>query len=262
MSVVFNFKPVENGINIPIKLGPYESTFYMFSPGETKNFVSQTNLKDVISVDDKTISGTATNNGAYYSTIKSGGQETTKSFTVSGIPAPYNVSGIWEMTLEGKQFPKISKNITSLQSWTEQEETRHFSGTGKYEISFDLPAEYVNPELELLLDPGKIGEIAELTINGKNAGIIWMRGQKSEISGLVKPGINKLEIWVTNLLINQVSAMKEPNPVPEELVPVYGSAPTPTPGNTPREFGFQPLPASGLMGPVIIIPVKMVSVSF
>lgn len=164
------------------------------------------------------------------------------------------------MTLGGAQFSKITKKVTSLQSWTEQEETRHFSGTGKYEINFNLPVEYVDSELELLLDLGKTGQIAEVIINGKNAGIVWMRGQKQEISALVKPGENKLEVLVTNTLINRVSAMKEPTPIPDELVPVYGSAPTPTPGSLPREFGFQPLPASGLMGPVKIIPLKLVKI--
>ena len=166
------------------------------------------------------------------------------------------------MELEGKQFPKITKTTTVLSSWTDDETTRHFSGTGKYEINFELPAGYVNPELELLLDVGKVGQIAEVFINGKNAGVIWMRGQNLEISKLIKIGENKMEVLVTNTLINRVSAMTEPNPVPAELVPVYGSAPAQSPGSLPREFGFQPLPVSGLMGPVTIIPVKKVLVEF
>ena len=38
--------------------------------------------------------------------------------------------------------------------------------------------------------------------------------------------------------------MKEP----PELVPVYGSSPTTAPRSLPREFGFQPPPASVLSG--------------
>jgi len=56
--------------------------------------------------------------------------------------------------------------------------------------------------------------------------------------------------------------MKEVPPVPENLVGRFGSAPSPEPNVLPREFGFQPLPASGLLGPVRIIPVKRISVSF
>jgi hypothetical protein len=114
--------------------------------------------------------------------------------------------------------------------------------------------------MELLLDVGKVGQIAEVFVNGKNAGVIWMRGQNLEISELVQTGENKLVVLVTNTLINRVSAMTEPNPVPENLVERFGSAPTPTPGSLPREFGFQPLPASGILGPVKIIPVKKVRI--
>ena len=69
-----------------------------------------------------------------------------------------------------------------------------------------------------------------------------------------------MEIWVTNTLINQVSAMKEAGPVPEELVPRFGKSPALAPGLSPREFGFKPLPASGLMGPVKKIAGKKVKI--
>ena len=262
ISEVINFKPEENGINIPVKLAPYESTFYVFNPGEPENYVSTTNFENIISISDNTLMGSTFNNGSFYATIKKDGKETTKTIAIGNIPAPFNVSGEWKLTLENEHFPQIIKTLTTLSSWTKDEETRHFSGTCKYEINFELPAEYVSSELELLLDPGKVSQIAEVIINGKNAGVVWMRGQNLEISKLVKAGVNKMEILVTNTLINRISSMTEPNPVPAELVPVYGSAPTPTPGSLPREFGFQPLPSSGLMGPVTIIPVKKVLVEF
>lgn len=87
-----------------------------------------------------------------------------------------------------------------------------------------------------------------------------MRGQKPDATGAAKPGENKLVILVTNTLINRVSAMKEPPPVPPELVPVFGSGDVTT--EIPREFGFKTLPASGLMGPVQIIAVKKITASF
>jgi hypothetical protein len=262
ISNVLCFKPDENGINIPVKLAPYESTFYVFSPGEPKEYVSATNFNDIISVSSNNLTGSTFHNGNLYATIKKDGKETTTNISVDNIPAPFNLSGEWKLTLESEYFQQKTKTLTTLSSWTKDEETRHFSGTGKYEIDFDLPAEYVDSELDLLLDLGKVGQIAEVIINGKNAGVVWMRGQNLEISKLVKTGENKMEVLVINTLINRVSAMKEPTPVPPELVPVYGSAATQTPGSLPREFGFQPLPASGLMGPVVIIPVKKVVVSF
>ena len=87
-----------------------------------------------------------------------------------------------------------------------------------------------------------------------------MRGQKLEATHALKAGENKLVILVTNTLINRISAMKEPPPVPEDLVSRFGSGAVNQ--ETPREFGFKPLPASGLIGPVRIIAVKEVAVSF
>lgn len=87
-----------------------------------------------------------------------------------------------------------------------------------------------------------------------------MRDQKLDITGVVKEGDNKLVILVTNTLINRVSAMKEPPPVPEDIVSRFGNGIIIK--DIPREFGFKPLPASGLIGPVQIMPMLAVTVDF
>jgi len=110
--------------------------------------------------------------------------------------------------------------------------------------------------MELFLDLGKVGNIAEVILNDKNAGTIWMRDQKLDVTRLAKQGKNKLIIFVTNTLINRVSAMNQPPQVPDDLVPLYGNEDVIK--GIPREFGFRPLPASGLLGPVRIIPAKYV----
>ena len=260
ISEVVHFLPTDNGICIPLQLAPYESVFLVFSPGEPAEFIMQTNLTEITSAGKTGFTAKATANGDYFFTVRKGEKEDTKTVSMHGVPAPYHISGNWKMELEGKQFPKITRTTQVLSSWTDDTATRHFSGTGKYEIGFELPAAYVNNDMELLLDVGKVGQIAEVFVNGKNAGVIWMRGQNLEISQLVQTGENKLVLLVTNTLINRISAMTEPNPVPENLVERFGSAPTPTPGSLPREFGFQPLPASGLLGPVKIVPVKKVRI--
>ena len=114
--------------------------------------------------------------------------------------------------------------------------------------------------MKILLDPGKVGNIAEVIINDKNIGTIWMRGQKLDVTSALKEGDNRLIILVTNTLINRISAMKEPPPVPEDLVSRFGSGAVIK--DIPREFGFKPLPASGLIGPVQLIPVKVVTCKY
>lgn len=86
-----------------------------------------------------------------------------------------------------------------------------------------------------------------------------MQGQTLDVTELVLSGNNSLTIWVTNTNINRVSAFTEPVPVPEELTGRFGKA---TAERLPREFGFDALPASGLLGPVKIIPYKEVSIIY
>jgi hypothetical protein len=54
--------------------------------------------------------------------------------------------------------------------------------------------------------------------------------------------------------------MKEPPPVPKVLISRVGSGSASK--ETPREIGFKPLPSSGLLGPVQIIPAKEILAGF
>jgi hypothetical protein len=44
--------------------------------------------------------------------------------------------------------------------------------------------------------------VAEVTVNGKHAGALLLRPYQVDVSELVKPGENVLEIAVTNALFN------------------------------------------------------------
>jgi hypothetical protein len=172
------------------------------------------------------------------------------------LPAPFVISGKWQMELKGKDFAGIQRVTDHLTSWSEDETTKSFSGTGIYRIDFVLPADYLATNQKIYLDLGKVGNIAEVSLNGKQTGIIWMRGQKPDVTELLVKGNNHLEIQVTNTLINRIAAMKEPLPVPDYMVARYGSKDKLS--EVPREFGFSPLPAAGLLGPVRLIPTRKV----
>ncbi|MBV5313143.1 MAG: hypothetical protein JZU47_07585 [Prolixibacteraceae bacterium] len=257
---VYNFSEVPDGIKVPLTLAPYESLFLEFAHGEPEAWVSKTGFDQILNVKTNDINALAQSNGTFNSVVEEGGQKKNVQVVVSGIPASFGISGTWKMELKGDGFPEFSKETNELFSWTDNPITRNFSGTGRYEISFQVPAEYVKGDLQLLLDLGKVGNVAEVILNGQNLGTIWMRGQKLDVTKAIEEGNNKLVVLVTNTLINRISAMKEAPAVPSELVPSFGSG-TVNP-SIPREFGFKPLPASGLMGPVEIVPVKMVKVKF
>ena len=113
---------------------------------------------------------------------------------------------------------------------------------------------------QVMLDPGRVCNIADIVLNSKHIGTVWMRNQKLDVTGALHSGKNELEIYVTNTLINYVSSLKEPVPVPKDLVSLYGPRPSPS-NQLPREFGFRkPLPASGLLGPVKLSVMKIINI--
>ncbi|MFH1744461.1 MAG: glycosyl hydrolase [bacterium] len=259
-SQILHYRNKEHGTEIPVHLAPYESTFVIFQQGDQGRFVEQTNLYEVLSVEKDEIEALASENGIYQIRLSDGDKRFSEQARVGNIPAPFRIGGEWKMTLEAPYFPRVQQTFTHLISWTEDPATESFSGTGRYEIEFDLPSDYVSGDLILELDLGKVGNIAEVQLNGTPIGVSWMRGQKLDITKAVHAGKNNMVILVTNTLINRVSHFKEPPPVPESLVPHFGSGKTGISADQRGPIGFKPLPASGLLGPVKIYALKRVKV--
>jgi hypothetical protein len=180
---------------------------------------------------------------------------------VSDLPGALPVSGAWRMVLEAYGFERFEAKVSQLASWTEDPRTRHFSGTGRFELDFQFPAGYVREDLEWVLDLNSVGNVAEVTLNGKAVGVAWMRPYQLDVTEALRGGANHLEILVTNTLINYVSGLERLPDVPPELLPHYGPAVNIYAQGTEvsrQEIGFHPLPPSGLMGPVQIVPRRRV----
>jgi len=93
-------------------------------------------------------------------------------------------------------------------------------------------------------------------------GAAWTEPYQLEVTKALRAGANHLEVLVTNTLINYVSGLEKLPDVPEELVPHYGTTrdiyTLGTEAWKEREKNFHPLPPSGLMGPVRIVPRRKV----
>ncbi len=258
ISEVSCFSTNKDGICLPINMAPYESFFLEFSPGEPEKYVAQSDFRQINGINNSTVEAETATNGRFVTTVHSSGKSKSYVSEVVGLPSPFVVSGNWQMELKGSEFPLYQTTTDHLTSWSKDEQTKSFSGTGTYSIDFTLPGEYLAKDQKIYLDLGKVGNIAGIKINGREAGIVWMRGQQPEVTQFLKTGINHLGIQVTNTLINRIAAMKVPTPVPDYLVSRYGSKDQST--EVPREFGFSPLPAAGLLGPVRLIPVRKIEI--
>jgi hypothetical protein len=219
VSPTSDFRADANGSTLALEFEPWESAFFVFAPGAAPT-------------------------------------KPAKPAAVANLPEPLPVTGTWQMKLEGFDFETFETSTTALTSWTDSPRTRHFSGTGRYEIEFDLPAARLVNGSRMILDLGKVGNIAEVELNGQTVGVAWMAPHKIDITRAARAGKNKLMVRVTNTLINYVSGLKAPPEVPVELQAQLGKA---NPAIYPqsrlarREMSETDLPPSGLLGPVTIL---------
>ena len=57
---------------------------------------------------------------------------------------------------------------------------------------------------KIVLDLGSVSVIAEVIVNGKNAGVLWKSPFRINIGEFIKKGANTLEVSVTNLWRNRL----------------------------------------------------------
>ena len=178
-------------------------------------------------------------------------------------PAPLDLSTQWQVTFGRDGKPR---RMDTLSSWTENEETRFFSGQVIYEKNLPIPASLLQDGLKLRLDfgegqpvPGQrpdsrvqawldapIREAAVVYINGRRAGAVWCPPFSLDISGLLTPGANIIRVVTGNLAINHLAGRALPD---YRLLNLrYGVR------FEPQDMkDLKPLPA-GLLGPIRLLP--------
>ncbi|MFC3443611.1 glycosylhydrolase-like jelly roll fold domain-containing protein [Sphingobium rhizovicinum] len=80
---------------------------------------------------------------------------------------------------------------------------RYFSGEAIYSSSFALPGS-AKPGAPLWLDLGRIGDVADVRVNGHLAGANWFAPYRIDVGKLVKPGRNAIEVKIANLWVNRL----------------------------------------------------------
>ena len=88
---------------------------------------------------------------------------------------------------------------------------KYFSGTATYSQDFEVEQSWLASGSSILLDLGRVREIAEVTINGKPVEtILWKPPFRVDISSALKAGINHIEVKVTNLWPNRLIGDQQP----------------------------------------------------
>ena len=165
-------------------------------------------------------------------------------------PAPAilaNIDGDWEVSFPEKLGAPAKIQLAKLISLTASDDAgvKYFSGTASYTKTLTAPRGWFRPGAATILDLGRVGDIAEISMNGRALGQLWKAPYRIDISSAIRPGANRLEIKVTNEWTNRIIG---DGAVPaDKKVLAQDAAP---PG---RGGGRVTLPESGLIGPVTIL---------
>ncbi|MBZ5543277.1 MAG: hypothetical protein LAO07_06300, partial [Acidobacteriia bacterium] len=223
-----------NSLQADLALGPWDSVFVVFRPGPPPAGVTDSNAQRILGVASggKAVEAETDQNGMLYAHTPAG----IVKAEVSGIPAPLLLHGPWQL-----RVTDVDKDLESLVSWTRFPELElcDFSGTGSYRAEFVLPGSDFSPGLRLVLELGEGYDIAEVWVNGKATGVAWKRPYEVDITAAARVGTNKLEIRVTNRLINR---MRVKNPTEADRPPAMSP-------QMLRDYLPEPV-ISGLIGPV------------
>ena len=156
---------------------------------------------ELVRADNGTLTAAVTQPGVYEVKTRSG--KTLKSM-VEKLPATQPVEGPWSLRFPPKWGAPEQVTLEKLISWTAHPDdgVRHFSGTAAYIKEF----EWKNTQegARHYLDLGSVKELAQVILNGKDLGILWKPPFRVEITGALQPGMNSLEVRVTNLWPNRL----------------------------------------------------------
>ena len=243
-----------------VSLAPFASKFIVFEQSADLPHVTRSDFAEITATEADGFSARAAHNGVHAYELDGGSGIRSGAEAVAGVPAVYEVTGKWTVQFAGEGAPSQAREWDSLLDWTTVEAVKHFSGKARYSIGFELPADYLGNGMHLQLSLGVVGNVGEIRLNGKVVGVHWMNGQVFSLDGVAETGKNTLEVDVTNVLINRVSGWTSFPEVPDDLKSIFGDG---LENHAPdRLLGFEPLPRTGLLGPVRITPSKEVRVRF
>ncbi len=192
-----------------INLEGEESVFVVFrEPSKGIDYVNlENNLKDkkteYILNSNNQLQLKVKQNGTYVSTLNSGG---TQQIEVKNIAKPFSISEGWEVEFLKENNFEASIQFDELTDWKDHdnENIKYYSGTAIYRKGFNFNAKKAEETERYILDLGKVSIAAEVILNGKNLGVLWMSPFKVDITKELKQGVNNIEIRVTNQWTNHL----------------------------------------------------------
>ena len=268
------YRRVGSHTHVPLRLDPFEAVFVVFQRPSTRHVAAVEIVGDT-ATSPESVGVTRTTDGTMQAQFReaAAGKLTFSDGTstivqADRVPPSLDVRGPWSVRFAPGTGAPDEAHFEKLISWSEHESSgiRFFSGTATYETSFSVPADRLDEDRRLFLDLGEVHVIAEVSLNGRDVGVLWKPPFHVDISEAAREGENRLEVRVTNLWPNRMIGDAS---LPEDVKWRSGRRPFPARWpdfvlhGGPRESGRlafttrkgvyradSPLLTSGLLGPV------------
>jgi hypothetical protein len=159
------------------------------------------------------------------------------------------VAGPWAINFPPNLGAPPKTELAQLESWTANADQgiKYFSGTATYTKTIQAPRAWFRPGARILINLGMVSDLAEVSINGKSLGTLWKSPFEVDVTEVLKPGSNQMEIKITNEWTNRLIGDRL-GPADKKIL----SAPAP-PAGAPAP---PPLTPAGLLGPVTIVRIN------
>jgi hypothetical protein len=262
----------DGNTNIPLKLQPHGAVFIVFRENDQAPHtiaaefegnqifphqpeVPGSSIFAEVQQAGEGVSMLATEAGQYILKDRDGGTHVAE---IKGFPPPLEITGEWVIDFPSGWGAPDQIVIPELISWTDSkiDGVKYFSGMATYQKTFTLPEEYLDEELIVYLDLGKVREVVEIYLNGEPLGILWKPPYQMDITRFLRTGENSLTLEVANTWSNRLTG--------DGLLPEgerYTKTNITGPDyQTSTLWKDAPLLESGVMGPVCIQAARKITV--
>jgi hypothetical protein len=130
----------------------------------------------------------------------------TRRFEWAAVPEPLEITGPWDLRFPPNWGAPEHVTLDRLVSWSDHPDAgvKYFSGTATYSKTINVPASLIDGNRRLYLDLGEVAVMAQVKLNGQDLGILWKEPYRVDVTGVLRPGDNDLEVKVVNLWINRL----------------------------------------------------------
>jgi len=153
------------------------------------------------------------------------------------------ISGPWQVSFQADRGAPPSVTLDKLISWSNSNDSgvKYFSGTGTYTNTLHVEAAWLQKGAHVWIDLGDVKNLAAVSVNGKNLGVVWHAPYRVDATAALKAGANEIKIEVINSWVNRLIGDQQPG------------ATTFTYADVKPYKANSPLLPSGLLGPVTVV---------